>query len=616
MFPASPSHATDAQLSQMAKGGLPNAVNEEITRLALRRGARAVPQQPVPLPQRKMSGEEMIDDFVRRVRQENANAANSIVPAGTPMPQQPQQPQPQPAQASGIAGYQSGGVRGFQDGGGNEPVSRLTRSQDFGWHPDQAPLSALDKIRSGPSVRDGYLRYPEGRETDGYYSGPQPFKKNIPNGRYFAPGHMVDKMPSPQNKDYRGPPQPSKRPRDPDYQRLVDLSQGRIGNIYDGWTEMEGHHGRPDDAAMAPTLPADEAASVEASTGIAALMADAPQLGAFKPSAYVKPEGYVETDLIDINQAGNDRVAANRGRIDALASPYNEGAAELEGMSEEIKRAGFFNAITKAGLAAIQGSSAGFDPRNGDFMAAAGDFIGAYVESFEGDAKRQQELKEKIIAYKGAANKLTFNAENTMFSQGADIAQAQNQQQITENSFRNAYNRGVAADENNYNLNRDTLLLQERELNMKANLEKWKASIEIELSKQKGLSLEDAGKLSSEATKAWQDAYNATIEALTKSEDTVTDSMLEQAQAAGYAAATQYISQTVDFYHGEFGYNPGGGIAELTQRTANRRMGEVPAVGTEGEQGTPHKTMPFRPLPQTGSGAGIKDYGPGVLGGR
>ncbi|OYW72921.1 MAG: hypothetical protein B7Z37_23495 [Verrucomicrobia bacterium 12-59-8] len=102
-----PSYATDPQLRQMAQGGLPGAINEEITRLAMRRGARVNPQAQAPMPQPKMSPEEMIADLVSRVRGKNAQAAQSIVPAGTPM-QQPRQPPQQAPQ--GIKAFHTGGV--------------------------------------------------------------------------------------------------------------------------------------------------------------------------------------------------------------------------------------------------------------------------------------------------------------------------------------------------------------------------------------------------------------------------------------------------------------------------------------------------------------------------
>lgn len=106
MFP-SPSFAPDAQLGQMAQTGLPSAVNEAEMRAALRRGAQVNPQ-PMggPMPKRKLTADEMIKDFVDRVRMENEQSKNSLVPMGTPMPQ------PQPQQPQGIAGFQSGGVFG------------------------------------------------------------------------------------------------------------------------------------------------------------------------------------------------------------------------------------------------------------------------------------------------------------------------------------------------------------------------------------------------------------------------------------------------------------------------------------------------------------------------
>lgn len=561
MFPSSPGYATDAQLSQMARGGLPNAVNEEITRLALRRGARAVPQPQTPRSPMPMSGEDMIKDFVHRVRQENTNAANSIVPAGTPMQQPQQSHQPQPAQASGIAGYSSGGVRGFQDGGGNEPVS------------------ALDKIRTGPSVKDGYLKYPEGREADGYYSGPQPFRGPSERGinKYLVPGYMVDKMPQRENKDYRGPPQKQKPPRDPDYQKLVDLSQGRISNIYDGWSEIEGFHGKPDPSASQQPV-VDPTTAGGGSAGIAALMADAPRLGAFKPSAYVAPAPYEDAKLIDLNEAGDERVTKNREKIDALARPYNEGAAELEGMSEEIKRKEIFNGMVQAGIAMMQGGGASFDPRSGDMMAIMGDGAAAYVDSLTKDRKRQQELKEKIVAYKGAANELTFNAEGQMFAQGADIAQARNQQAITENAYKHQYKGRSAEMENSFNVGQDANRLRLIIAQAEIDTAKFKASLEARLKASPGVDPELALKISAEAGKRADERFKTMMGKFEMDPDNpeAYAKRLEAAHAAARAAYSEAVSSFLDFSAGRFDY--GGGIATLSQRAAERQTPGVPNI--------------------------------------
>lgn len=605
MFPSSPGYATDAQLSQMARGGLPNAVNEEITRLALRRGARAVPQPQTPRAPMPMSGEEMIKDFVNRVRQENTNAANSIVPAGTPM-QQPQQP-PQPAQASGIAGYQSGGVRGFQAGGGNEPVPQLTRNQNFGWHPDQAPLSA---------ALNG-IRYPTGRGEDGYYSGPNPEEiKPIPNGRYFAPGYMIDKMPPPEKRDYRGPPQPAKRPkppRDPDYQKLVDLSQGRISNIMDGWSKIEGFHGRPDPSTGQPSV--DPTAAGGGSAGIAALMADAPRLGAFTPSKFIAPPKYEDAKLIDLNEAGEERVNKNRDKIDALAAPYNEGAAELEGMSEEIKRKEIFNGMVKAGIAMMQGGGASFDPRSGDMMAIMGDGASAYVESLTKDRKRQQELKEKIVAYKGAANELTFNAEGQMFAQGADIAQARNQQAITEGAYKNQYNSRIAEMENSFNVGQDANRLRLIIAQAEIDTAKFKASLEAQLKASPGIDPELALKISAEAGKR-ADARFATMMGkfeMDPDNPKAYAKRLEAAHAAARAAYSEAISSFLDFSAGRFDYD--GGIATLSERAAERQTPGVPNV-EEMEGDPPTSAITGYPYSKPRNGQkdeDVVDFDPRVL---
>lgn len=103
----SPSYADDAQLKQMAGGGLPSAMNEMEMRDALRRGTQVNPNPPVSAPKGKMTSQEMIDDFVNRVRMNNERARNSLVPMGTPMQPPPQQA-PQPPQ--GPPGFQTGGV--------------------------------------------------------------------------------------------------------------------------------------------------------------------------------------------------------------------------------------------------------------------------------------------------------------------------------------------------------------------------------------------------------------------------------------------------------------------------------------------------------------------------
>lgn len=510
MFPASPSHATDAQLSQMAKGGLPNAVNEEITRLALRRGSRAVPQQPVPLPQRKMSGEEMIEDFVRRVRQENANAANSIVPAGTPMQQQPQQPQP--AQASGIAGFESGGA--------NVRIPKLQRDQNYDWLPGgDAPLKSTQSGK-GPTL---------------------PAVK--PVRPFDVQSRDSWKMADPYTMPYGfGVPAPTPTQEEIDAYNgfLQKKAMAAKGASLDERFKEPGFF----QEERRPEIDYGGAGSAE--TGIAALMADAPRLGAFKPSEYIRPEKYTETDLIDLNKAGNDRVAAMRDRIDALASPYNEGAAELEGMSEEIKRKEIFNGMVQAGIAMMQGGGASFDPRSGDMMAIMGDGASAYVESLSKDAKRQQELKEKIVAYKGAANELTFNAENQMFGQGADLAQAQNQLNVTRDGFRNQYNRGVASDQNQFNQGRDTLLLQERGQQLQADIAAFEANLKLKLSQEGGVDPEIAEKIANNAGQHYQSAFNTYLSQAGFSEvsdPTQKEKILKDAQAQGVAASSAYMDR-------------------------------------------------------------------------
>lgn len=515
MFPSSPGYATDAQLSQMARGGLPNAVNEEITRLALRRGARAVPQPQTPRAPMPMSGEEMIKDFVNRVRQENTNAANSIVPAGTPMQQPQQPPQPQPAQASGIAGFQTGGAY----------VPRLSRDQDYDWLPGgDKPLSRADQ-QIPPDVKP-VRPFPSDSPTRGMdlMRGSESFSFS-PSG----PVHSAYEL-SLQQK------------------ALADKAAALNARFKspDGMADkLDSRFAEPDfffDERAQPPVPVGGSGSA----GIAALMAEVPRVGAFKPSEYVAPAPYEDAKLIDMNEAGDERVKKNRDKIDALAAPYNEGAAELEGMSEEIKRKEIFNGMVQAGIAMMQGGGASFDPRSGDMMAVMGDGAAAYVDSLTKDRKRQQELKEKIVAYKGAANELTFNAEGQMFAQGADIAQAQNQQAITEGAYRNQYNSRSAEMQNNFNLGVDGLRMQERGQNLQADIAKFEAGLKVKLSQQSGLDPEIAEKIANNAGQHYQSAYNTYLSQAGFSE--VSDAqqkerILQDAQAQGIAASSAYLDR-------------------------------------------------------------------------
>jgi hypothetical protein len=557
-----------------------------------------------------MSGEEMIKDFVNRVRQENTNAANSIVPAGTPMQQPQQPPQPQPAQASGIAGYSSGGVRGFQDAGAfissEDKVPRLTRDQKFGWHPDQEPLSAaLGGIRNpngGPSLPESKYYPPSGMNPKlGMPRTLNPQKPSATASSYNGPrypyqGYFNSLLFGPQQRDLTGTT--TDKAFEQFFSRKKEYADDMIA--YDG---------------LNMNSPSDPTAAGGGSAGIAALMADAPRLGAFTPSKFIAPPKYEDAKLIDLNEAGEERVNKNRDKIDALAAPYNEGAAELEGMSEEIKRKEIFNGMVKAGIAMMQGGGASFDPRSGDMMAIMGDGASAYVESLTKDRKRQQELKEKIVAYKGAANELTFNAEGQMFAQGADIAQARNQQAITEGAYKNQYNSRIAEMENSFNVGQDANRLRLIIAQAEIDTAKFKASLEAQLKASPGIDPELALKISAEAGKR-ADARFATMMGkfeMDPDNPKAYAKRLEAAHAAARAAYSEAISSFLDFSAGRFDYD--GGIATLSERAAERQTPGVPNV-EEMEGDPPTSAITGYPYSKPRNGQkdeDVVDFDPRVL---
>jgi hypothetical protein len=226
----------------------------------------------------------------------------------------------------------------------------------------------------------------------------------------------------------------------------------------------------------------------------------------------------------------------------------------------------------------MQGGGASFDPRSGDMMAIMGDGASAYVESLTKDRKRQQELKEKIVAYKGAANELTFNAKNQMFAQGVDIAQARNQQAITENAYKNQYRGRSAEMENTFNLGRDELRLREIVAQAEIDTANFKASLEAQLKSQPGVDPELALKISAEAGKRADARFQAMMSKFEIDPDNPEAYVkrLQAANAAARAAYSEAISSFLDFSAGRFDYD--GGIATLSERAAERQMPGVPNV--------------------------------------
>lgn len=452
-----PSYATDKQLRGMAQGGLPSAVNEEIMRLSMRRGAQVVPQPPaVPgvQPPEKMKPKDMINDFISRVKAQNESNKNSLVPAGTPM----QQPQPQPQggpqpRPQGIAGYASGGVRGFQKGGANDhyrnpsmigplvapspymspmgsPFYNSPTDTPLPSDPPTPPPANPDKLGRSDALQDLMAM-----DAEGFYGGdanpPTPAAKVNPFGYTPADQAYLDMIRQDQSA----------------------ASQSGIAAAL------------PEEASVSAS--ANSMKSGPDMSGVKRpVMGKAPELPAFTPSQFVDPV-----------KARADAIAAGQGEIDAQVKPFDDIANEAQGDLEESKRSSFWNAVLKASMVAMQAGGPSSDPASADIFSIAGKSLEGYVGSLEKDKAYQDKIKAEIRGYKVAGSQARAQATNSMGQVGITSAQMQNNHNIVGDQITNS--RDLAA----YNADNDRVSRQYAgDVNMygaelQARVDQWKATV-------------------------------------------------------------------------------------------------------------------------------------------
>jgi hypothetical protein len=361
-----------------------------------------------------MSGEEMIRDFVSRVRGKNDSAEKSIVPIGTPM-QQEQAPPPQGQQQP----------QGFEDGGVVRPRVQQTRVPrlvgevvypDFiDTRPKRPPgIGELDGNRSfagrspvppkppkeewaGPLLGDGQMwRGPEtGSLSDGRWARNQ---QPVDGLRYDDSDEGGLSAAAAQARFNLAADKPLMSPTD---QML-----------------LQGAQGAGDESAQAKSI--EELYPLPSELG-ALKLPDAPVLGAMPTLA-----GFVEADYKDPRQAFYDEIKANKGKIADARSPYEKAAKGAEKDLEENKRKSFFRAMIQAGVAAMQAGGPSTNPASGDFMSIAGASIGQYVASLDEDKAYQERLKDKITNFEIGAGEAQTRMEDRLGGIGMAAATAEN----------------------------------------------------------------------------------------------------------------------------------------------------------------------------------------------
>lgn len=510
-----PNYATDAQLRGMAQGGLPGAINEEITRLAMRRGAQVNPQaqQPGP-PQRKLSTEEMIDDFVTRVRGKNAQSRQSIVPAGTPMPQEQQPQQPQQPAPQGIKAFATGGVNINYGRGPSDP-------------------------------RDSRF---QGRMENGYILPNPSAPPTAPAGRPPVPMVTYD----PNGYSVRGEPRTAipKGPLMPPQQNIPAFNK----SIQDAWARSQASGGL--EAAAFPTP--DDAfnwqraygGSAESSSGPEfpdlppevklGKLPDRVQMPDFKPGAeYVDP--FAEADRAI--EKGSDRIAAAR-------KPYDAAIRETRGDLEENKRKSFFRAMIDAGVAAMQAGGPSRDPASGDFMSIAGASIGQYVQSLDKDKEYQQRLKDKIASYNIAGSESELRVEDAFRQMGVQNASQQNQRNGVLMQAENNYNIAKTSSETdqrgqdiNYAVVGAQLAGQMRGQNIDVVLKRFAAEESAKGGVDPKLALQAATEAASRAAEVYKEFVSS--DTFRSSTGDARAKMLEEAQAQYVGIYAQNLHQNM-----------------------------------------------------------------------
>lgn len=519
-----PSYAPDAQLRSMAQGGLPSAINEEIQRLALRRGARAVPQQPMPQapPQVKMSAEDMIRDFVQRVRQQNEEAAQSLVPIGTPQPQHPKAP-PQGGPPSVPQG-QPDQPKGFRDGG------VLDGNRYFGAPPRSVPAAPPAKEEwAGPLFGDGQMWHGiyEEDSPNGIFNGKNARnQQNIPGLKY--PGEGIAAAPNVFDPFGQTP-------------------------LAEGW--------KP---AARPVLDNPSGSGIAAvATGIA--VPERTKMGKLPDRVqFNAPEGpgeYITPERVDPLAERERMIKNNKGKIRDARKPYDDAAAEASADLEESKRKSFFRGLVEAGVAAMQAGGPSTDPASGDFMSIAGASIGQYVQSLDRDKAYQERLKDKITNYKIGGGEAQTRAEDRFSSLGMAAAESQNAFNVADAAGHNNYNMGIAGldmqkanaeyqGEVSQRASEIGAMIAQYQTDASFDLASFKHSLDLEVAKitaASGLDPKILQQIGANAEQAAAAAYNAFLQNSNfkeETDETKKAKILEGAQAAYVGTkASSYLDQ-------------------------------------------------------------------------
>lgn len=578
-----PGYATDQQLRGMAQGGLPSAVNEEIMRLSMRRGAQVMPQSvhmPGVRQPGKMKPKDMINDFVTRVRAQNEANQNSLVPKGTPMQQGPApQPQdsPQPRQ-QGIAGYASGGVRGFQKGA-------APYKSDANW-----ALSAGAPSPFIPTIGTPFYELPEDKlppkiipklqkDKDGILAA-SPTETPLPSDKKFevppnwSPNMTAQALAAEGNVDYlNAPVERAPWQEGPWYDPTDALGYARAKDLREKFNNPQAHQSGPPQG-IAASIEAAMKSSGPNMSGIALpKMGAMPELPEFKQSPFVDPI-----------KARADAIAAGKDEIDAQVKPFDDITKEAESDLEESKRSSFWNAVLKASMVAMQAGGPSNDPASADLFSIAGKSLEGYVSSLEKDKAYQDKIKADIRGYKVAGSQARAQATNNMGQVGVTSAQMQNNYNIVGDQNRSAYDLSIFKEQGDriraqYGVDANIYLGR-----MQMSVEKWKA----EMSAKTGIDPEWLRKVAHDATSLGVQAYKDVLASAPDGQ--VTDEVIARAEARSVAATSEYLSMVPGDYGGvgatKMRQRPGVARSMLDEDT-QKMSKDFPDKPTWGSEGIP-----------------------------
>lgn len=509
----SPSFANDQQLAQIAAGGLPGAINEQIMRQSMK-GYQAPPRpEQQPPPPKKMNSEDMIRDFVSRLR---ASENQQLVPAGTPMqPPGGQPPQGGPPKRppdiaapgqvpklqndkAGIMKYAEGGVvRGFE--GGGAPWDNPWGGMVFKKTPDP---------------------YTNGRGIDGYQSGPTRPSEAPPEAPPPNPVRWPEmKKPPPWGSmTFKG--------------EVPATAQAGASDPYTAFTPKQQEFV---DDTPPPMAPVDDPNSFEAQ--LKAMMGGGGGGGGRISAGQMqmpKLPDFHNVEWRDPDAAGNKSIADNKDKIDARKKPFDDLAAETNTDLEESKRKGFFSAVMEAGIAMMQGGDPN-DPRSASLLSNASVGMKAYTKSLDADKEYQDKLKDKIAQYKLGGAQAGFVAEDAMYARGAGNAAAQSNFDVGQATQQNARDMGIAqlgAQVDSANLSSRTQIAVAE---MQAQTQRMASALSLAASKGKGDTMLD---IAEKLEKAGLDAANGWSSAMP-------DDMTPEEKTAGREA--QKIQGKINF---------------------------------------------------------------------